>query len=241
MSPAQGAMRIYDRYRIGRLATVHMLDGRQYRSPEACPKPPKLGGNPVGKECTERVLPERTMLGAEQEQWLERGLTAAPARWTLFGRGTPFSYSDQQPGEGELYWTDARSGYPAARQRFVDMLRQSRASNPLILSGDIHAFMANGVNAHPDRADTPVVAAEFVTSSISSDSPAQSVLDGWKRENPNVHLLDGTKRGYLSLLLSGKRAHAEMIRVEDVTRADSPCRVDYSYVVEVGNPRILKS
>ncbi len=239
MSPAQGAMRIYDRYRIGRLATVHMLDGRQYRSPEACPQPPKLGGNQVGNECTERVLPERTMLGADQEQWLAQGLIAAPARWTLFGQGTPLAYTDQKPGEGETYWTDAWAGYPAARQRFVDMLRQGRASNPVILSGDIHAFMANAVNAQPDRADTPVVAAEFVTSSISSDALAQSIFDGWRSANPNVQLFDGTRRGYLSITLGNKRLHAEMVGVDDITRADSACRVNYSCIMEAGSPRIL--
>ncbi len=65
------------------------------------------------------------------------------------------------------------------------------------------------------------------------------MLDGWRGENANVHLMDGTRRGYLALSLTNKRLHAEMIGVEDITRADSRCRVNHSYIMEAGSPRIL--
>jgi alkaline phosphatase D len=38
-------MRIYERYDWGRLARFHVLDDRQYRSPQACPRPAGRGGS----------------------------------------------------------------------------------------------------------------------------------------------------------------------------------------------------
>ncbi len=98
--------------------------------PEACPRPPKLGGNQVGNECTERVLPERTMLGADQEQWLGAGTHCSASALDAIRPGNAFRLHGPETGEGETYWTDSWGGYPAARQRFVDMLKGSRAANP---------------------------------------------------------------------------------------------------------------
>ena len=71
MAPRADGTHIYSRARIGRLATLHVLDQRQYRSPEACPQPQRPGGLRVGDACTERLSEARTMLGQAQERWLE--------------------------------------------------------------------------------------------------------------------------------------------------------------------------
>src|SRR5262249_5518989 len=66
---AQGsAMRIYDRYSFGDLVSFSMLDGRQYRSREACYAPPYGGGHVVtAAQCPELVESSRSMLGEAQE------------------------------------------------------------------------------------------------------------------------------------------------------------------------------
>ena len=119
MAPRADGTHIYSRARIGRLATLHVLDQRQYRSPEACPQPQRPGGLRVGDACTERLSEARTMLGQAQERWLEEGLREAPARWNLLGQGTVFTHMNQGGANGPEYWTDSWSGYPAARQRMV--------------------------------------------------------------------------------------------------------------------------
>jgi alkaline phosphatase D len=43
--------RIHSRYDFGRLARIHLLDGRQYRTPQACPRPGRGGANVVGEDC----------------------------------------------------------------------------------------------------------------------------------------------------------------------------------------------
>jgi alkaline phosphatase D len=177
------------------------------------------------------------MLGAEQEQWLDAGLAAQPARWTLLGQGTVFAHMDQGNGRPE-YWTDGWGGYPAARQRVLDSLQRHGSTNPVILSGDIHAFTVAGITAQGERPDTPLVAAEFSTTSISSDPIAQPTLDGWRANNPNVQLLDGTRRGYLNLTITDRQLRADLIGIDDPLRADSPRHVLRSFAVEAGNPRI---
>jgi alkaline phosphatase D len=204
---------IFARRSIGALAAIHLLDQRQYRSP-----------------------PDRTMLGAAQEAWLDRGFASDPASWTFIAQGTVMSHLDQQPGEGRVHSTDAWSGYPAARARLLESLARHRVRNPVVLSGDIHAFMVGNVSAVPERVDTPVVAAEFVATSISSDPRPQRQLDEWRTENPNLLCADGRQRGYISLRLSPQRLTADLIAVDDVKNPASPCRTLQSFVVEAGKP-----
>jgi alkaline phosphatase D len=238
-APRAGSMQIYDRRRIGSLATLHMLDQRQYRSPQACPQAGRTGGNRFGDECTQRLEASRTMLGAEQELWLAKGLKDLPARWTLLAQGTMFSHVDETPGDANSYWSDGWTGYPAARQRLVDSLQQSRSQNPVILSGDLHAFAASNVNAVPERLDTPLVAAEFVATSVSSDSRPQDSLDVWRNNNANIQRMDGRKRGYLAVNLSDKRMQVDLIAVDEVNQPLAGRQVLHSCVVEAGSPLIL--
>jgi alkaline phosphatase D len=233
------AMPLFSRHRVGRLATIHMLDQRQYRSPEACAQGERLAGNRLDDNCAERLLDSRTMLGAAQERWFEQGLVVAPARWTLIGQGTVFTHLDEQPGEGRLYWSDAWNGYPAARQRLLDSLRRTESANPLVFTGDLHAFMASGVNAVPEQLDSPLVAAEFVTTSLSSNARPQATLDPWLAENPNISLLESRSRGYLRVQLGRELARVELMAVDDVRSAASGQTVLRSFVVEAGSPGIL--
>jgi len=79
--PRGDAMRVYDRFRFGNLVEMPLLDGRQYRDREACPKGDFEGGHVVPESCTERTDPARTMLGATQERWLFDGFRRSDARW----------------------------------------------------------------------------------------------------------------------------------------------------------------
>jgi alkaline phosphatase D len=110
-------------------------------------------------------------------------------------------------------------------------------ANPVILSGDVHAFLVNDV--HVDGPGSALVATELVTSSISSPGPAQGVLDGWVSENANIRLAREA-RGYLRLLLERERLGAELIAVEDVRRADSPTRVLAAFEVEAGHAGVAR-
>jgi len=195
----------------------------------------RSGGNRV-TDCPERVEPGRTMLGERQEQWLEAGLSSSETSWNLLGQGTVMTYIDELPGPGERFWTDNWNGYPAARQQLLETLSSTQAANPVVLSGDIHAFLAANLNQIPQQPDSPVVASEFATTSISSQATPQKSLDRRGRDNPNLLLLDGRYRGYLRLDLDRQRLRADMVAMDTVSRARSGSHVLASFVVENGVP-----
>jgi alkaline phosphatase D len=75
-------MRIVSRLDWGALARIHLVDDRQYRDVQACPKPGRGGSNTIPlADCPALVDPKRSLLGFEQERWL-----AEAGTWR--GRGT---------------------------------------------------------------------------------------------------------------------------------------------------------
>jgi alkaline phosphatase D len=234
LRPVDGRQALYTSRAFGDLAAIFMLDGRQYRSPQACAPFPVIA-------CDEMHGPDRTMLGAAQEEWLRRSLAASTACWNLLGQQTVFAHFDQS-GEGPpAYWADSWNGYPAAQERLVKTLLERPVANPVVLSGDIHAFLVNDVHAQPKDNDSPVVATELVTSSISSaQGRPQATFELWKSENPNVHLARGDYRGYLRVAVEPERLHADLIAVDDIARADSPTHVLAAFDVESGKPGVAR-
>lgn len=232
--PFDGRQRLYTARAFGDLANLYMLDGRQYRSPQACQP------GPIVEPCAELVRVERTMLGDAQERWLTTALAASRARWNVLGQQTLFAHFDQSAAGPLAYWADGWNGYPAARARLVDFMAERKTANPVILSGDIHAFLVTDVHAQPRDYASPIVATELVTSSISSQAAAQSSFDAWLAENPNVRLARSDYRGYVALTLEPERLHAELIAVDDVARADSPTHVLAAYDVENGRPGVAR-
>ena len=110
--------------------------------------------------------------------------------------------------------------------------------NPVVLGGDIHAFLVGGVNAVPEQLDSKLVASEFVTTSISSNPISQAALDKWRENGPGLLKVDGTHRGYIAFTLSPGQLRADLVEVDDASQADSPSRIGSSWVVEAGNPAI---
>jgi len=169
-----------------------------------------------------------------------RGLGASTARWNLLGQQTVLAHFDQSGDGPRAYWADSWNGYPAARERLVAALLARPAANPVVLGGDIHAFLVNDVHAVAMDYDSPVVATELVTSSISSQGPAQTSLDRWLRENPNVRLARSDYRGYVRVAVEPEQLHAQLVAVDDVTRADSATHVLAAFDVESGKPGVAR-
>jgi alkaline phosphatase D len=228
-------MRLHAERNYGDLVNLLMLDDRQYRSVQACPAPGKRGANRV-VDCAELASPERTKLGARQEEWLAARLVESKARWNLLAQGTVMAYVDEQPGPGERFWTDGWNGYPAARERLIDALATPGVRNPLVLSGDIHAFAAADINRVPADSSSPVVASELTTTSISSQSLPQAQLDQRRADSPSVLWLNGESRGYLRLDITPERLQADMVGLDSVAQPDSATRVTASFVIEDERP-----
>jgi alkaline phosphatase D len=233
MTPFGPRLRLYTERRFGSLVNCLLLDERQYRSPQACPKLGKRGSNRV-TDCPELQNPSRTKLGTRQEEWLAASLADSDAQWHLLAQGTVMAYVDELAGDGERFWTDGWNGYPAARSRFLSSVESSGARNPVVLSGDIHAFGVANLNRTPGDPESAIVASEFTTTSITSQPVSQKSLDERRSESPSLLWLDGSRRGYLRFDVTRERLQADLVALDDATRPDSKRSVQAVYVVEAG-------
>jgi alkaline phosphatase D len=232
-APHGADARMYRTADFGALAQFQLLDERQYRSPQACPLPGRRGSNRVS-DCAELSRTDRTMLGHEQEQWLGTRLRESHARWNFLTQGVVMAHIDEQPGPGRRYWTDAWNGYPAARARLLQQLVESGAANPVVLSGDAHAFIVSDINRTAEDPATPVVASELLTTSVSSDPPPEQMIQGWLPENPNIRFATGNYRGYVHVVLRPQSLRAALIAMDTVKSRESTARTLKTFALESG-------
>ena len=241
MRPDGTRMRIHTQLGWGDLARFYLLDMRQYKSWQACPRPKRRGGsNTVDVEaCTRLTAPGRSMLGRAQERWLEAALGDSRERWNVIAQTTAMAQFDQKPGPGRRAWTDAWDGYPAARERLLSSLKKT--SNPVVIGGDVHSFNVSQLKLDFDNPDSPIVASEFVGTSISSQAWPQERLARYLPDNPHILMADSRYRGYTRVDLTRSRWLADLRIMETVQRADAPCSTLATYVVEDGKRGPLKA
>jgi alkaline phosphatase D len=235
-----GGIRLYGRHAWGSLATIHMLDDRQYRSHQACPKAGRGGGNVVGADCGARLDPARTMLGAAQERWLDEGLGQSKALWNVIAQQTLFAPAARKGDKGLAYWTDGWDGYPAARERLMRSIVERRASNPIVLSGDVHACYAANLHADLHRPDSPLVATEFCGTSITSQGPSERSVLAMLESNPHIRYANPVDRGYSIVDLRRDRLDGRLRAVETVKRPDAPISTVAEVTLQEGRPGIPK-
>jgi alkaline phosphatase D len=235
LRPRGPDMRIVHRLDWGTLARFHLLDDRQYRDVQACPKFGRGGANVVlPMQCPTLADPKRTLLGAEQERWLADGWDRGRP-WNLVAQQTLMArYAWTDP---PTVWTDGWDGYPAARRRLLDGLRERRLGGVIVLGGDVHSNYVADLKSDFDAADAPVLATEFCGTSISSRSTVeQERIDAVRERNPHVKYARSDERGYVRFTLDAKRLHAQLRVVADPLDAKSACTTAASFVVEAGRP-----
>ena len=241
--PDGPVMRIYDRFTFGSLLEVSMIDGRQYRSREACYAPPnRLRGHvETDANCPERRADGRTMLGFAQEQWLGLGLARAKATWNVIAQGTLMAQLREKLPDGNIgFWTDDWNGYPASRQRLLARIAQTKVPNPVVIGGDIHSFFANDLHLDFDDPNSPVVATEFVGTSITSDGPPYDMFTGFLPDNPHIRFFESRKRGYVSVNVDAKQMTTRMRVISDVADARATVSTLKTFAVENGRPGVAE-
>ena len=234
MQPRGPSLRLYDRYRFGDLAELHVLDDRQYRSHHACRATLTRGKLLTG--CDERLDPARTMLGAEQEAWFDDGMQRASARWNLVAQQTLMAEVDRGQDGQHSYWADGWDGYPAARRRLLDAVAASPVRDTLVLGGDVHSFWA--ANLERDRA---VVATEFVGGSITSQGPAEARVKAVLSHNPHLRYGRTGVNGYGLVALEPKSAQVAFRTVQSVKEVNSNISTLTRFTVEPGRPGVQRA
>lgn len=240
---ATGSLRIHERLQFGRLASVHLLDARQFKDPQVCTPGGRPGAGLMDPAtCPNRADPARSMLGMAQERWLEASLAdpgTGQTRWNLLAQQTVFGQRDFRPGPGRILVNDGWDGYPAARQRLTDDLRKHQVPNPVFLGGDIHANWVGHVLADHERADSDVVAVELCGTSITSRGGGNSRRATLLAENPHCVFFDGQEHGYGVAEFTPSGLRAELRVVSDVRKPDAGISTLAAFAVEPGRPRVL--
>ena len=190
----------------------------------------------------DRADPQRTMLGREQNQWLHRGLSDSTTTWNIVAQQVMVGRIGIDSADGELHNVDTWDGYPAAQRRLHDAL--ATATNPVVLTGDLHAGFALDVTPAPVEpgGDPGVpVAVEFATTSISSGGDGTDESPTHQRllaSNAHLHYAK-PRRGYLRCRLTESQLAVDFRTVAHVEHtADAPIATDRSFVVEPGRRRI---
>lgn len=228
--PAGPNMRLYRRLSFGSLADFHVLDTRQYRSDQPC-------GDGRKPRCADALAPTQTIMGEAQERWLMDGLRASKARWNILANQVMIAEVMQKNQEGvQTYSMDKWDGYVVARNRLLNFLAQTKPSNPVVITGDIHSNWVSDIKLDFNNPSSPVVGTEFVGTSISAggdgnDSTGETAL----ALNPHIKFFN-SRRGYVRATVTPSLWTSDYRIVPYVTRPGAPIETRATFVVENGKP-----
>ena len=238
--PAGPALKLYRALSFGDLATFHVLDTRQYRSPEVslCAEKDET---PSGY-CPASLDPRRTMLGAEQRSWLVSGLASSQAAWNVVAQSVRFAQQDSSPDPATHRFdgVDNWMGYVADRQIVIEQL--ARTKNPIVLSGDSHVDFVYDIKRDFTDPASQIVATELLGTSISSEGDPlipQTQFNG-SSKNPQLHFFDN-HRGYVRCTLDRGRLTADFRAVSTVTAPVATASTVATFVVEDGRAGVRRS
>ncbi|HEU5075076.1 MAG TPA: alkaline phosphatase D family protein, partial [Polyangiaceae bacterium] len=175
----------------------------------------------------------RSILGNDQEEWLEDTLLASEARWRVLCQQVMLTSLSLG-----IVNSDAWEGYPASRERLLDLFESRSLGNVVVLTGDIHMSWAFDVvprdaEAYDPRTGEGSIAVEFVAPSVTSPSldrePAETLAEA-ALEVPHVRLAQLWKRGYLLVDVDHERLQGEWYLFE---RVDGPADEEFFAAMKV--------
>ncbi|OYX65423.1 MAG: hypothetical protein B7Y88_08440 [Sphingomonadales bacterium 32-64-17] len=227
----------FRRFDFGNLIAMHVLDTRSHRSKQLCE--PTIEQREAGWACSLDYDPARTMLGEQQERWLDAGL-AGKQRWNFLAQQVkvmPFDARDD--GESQpRFSTDNWNGYPFARERLVQSIARHAPGNVVIASGDMHQNLIGSVPSDLRDPTSAPIASEFLATSVSSGgtgslrhSHQQQALDN----NPNAILLNN-QRGYHIHAITASSWTASVKVMDQIDTPDGRISELARFEVEHGRP-----
>jgi alkaline phosphatase D len=242
MLPHGPDMLAYRLLRIGNLVDLAVLDTRQYRSHQAC-------GDGFRSNCKQADEPSRTMLGEGQERWLAEQLRSRQGTWQVLAQQVMFSRFDWRSfpwlnaPDVEIRRMDTWDGASAGRDRVLAMLRDARAPNPVVLTGDIHMGMAFEIKEDWGAPKSRCLGVEFLATSISSNgdgSPTVANANAVHAHNPHLKFI-GNERGYTRHTVTADRWQADYRVIEKVSVPGATTSTRKSFVVEAGRPELIEA
>jgi alkaline phosphatase D len=247
--------KIYRSFQFGELFDLIMLDTRLVGRDRTTgtDEPDADGLTDVGTP-EQWADPSRTLLGDAQQDWFLSELSASQergARWRLIGNQIIFSPT-KDPRSSTIVFSDFWDGYQASRNAVIDHLQEKKIDNVVFLTGDIHSSWALDVSRDPYDATIydpatgeGAFAVEFVGPSVTSEalenSPLADSASGLlKLANPHLKFSDVTRKGYVLVDVSEKRAQGEWYFVKDIKKkSGAAAELAAVFSCEDGKPRLV--
>ncbi|MEH0168305.1 alkaline phosphatase D family protein [Roseateles microcysteis] len=233
-------LRIYGRAQWGQLASMHLLDCRQYRDAQACSG---VGGMIETPVCDAMLDPKRTMLGAEQEAWLHAGLAkqrrGEGQAWNLLLQTTMFSPRKIPVLGKQRVWNDGWDGYPAARERLIASLVGQDVAGPVFIGGDLHENWACNVPGGSGEAARQTVASEFVVTGITMSSFFPKMIADIKAANPHAQFAQAGKCGYAVVEVTPKQVQTSFMTINSIATLEPTVSLAARFNVEAGDPKLV--
>jgi len=237
---------IYRSFDVGDLATLIMLDTRLVARDEQLTHDMNIDTLRRGL-----ADPARTLLGARQNAFLAdelRRSASAGIPWQVIGQQVVMGrkeipqVADEEFAEGDRAGIassrygmlrergqmglplnlDAWDGYPAERERVLDLFRQ-HANNAVVLAGDTHSSWAFDLQ----DGEGDAIAVEFGTPSVSSPGfenflplPERELVAAFMRNSPEMRYMRGLGRGWMELDITREHVAARFLYVSTVMEQD---------------------
>lgn len=200
--------------------------------------------------------PNRTLLGFEQETWLEDKLSLAQqdgVTWKLLGQQVLML---QLRFLGNYISKDTWDGYRKARKRLLNYVEDNGIDNLVVLTGDVHSSWAAEISKNPYKLDkyNPItsegaLAVEFVTPAVTSPSipiaGIQQIIGNAAKilrlENPHIKYIDFENRGFVVLNIAEHQVKADWYHVPIVGIKNNHVSKAQSFIVKKGEAKLYRS
>lgn len=285
---------IYRYFDFGDLMTLVMTDERLYRDGPPCGldtldrvatpgcSMPQDENDPDkrGEEDT-----DRTMLGLSQREFFLQKITRSPQAWKFWGNEVTFMQNKvlntflggadsvlpgvppaPAPANGVYLNLDQWDGYQAERERITRTIKNEGVENFVIITGDIHTFIAGYVRQNydnpipPDGLPVDRVGTCFVGGSVTSsnlfeiarlgqvsDGPRPSDPGAFsaavKASNPHFVFLDSSTHGYNLMKVTKNELICTMRQVDTVRQPQNNPTADTlaQFRVPEGEVQIIRT
>jgi alkaline phosphatase D len=227
--PGGPDLQLYRKAAFGRLAEFFILDTRKYRTDQP-------NGDGIKPLVGEALRPSNSLLGKRQRNWLDAGLLASTGTWNVLAQQVMMAIVELNYHPVPGYSMDQWAGALSERQALVRFLEDRKVPNPVVLTGDIHTNWVNDLRVDDRKPETPIVATEFVGTSITSGGNGSRTFAGLEKllaGNPGVKF-HNRERGYVRCSLTPNLWTSDYVVAEDVTKPGGAVVTRASFVVEAG-------
>ena len=127
-----------------------------------------------------------------------------------------------------------------ARERLLDAMAAPGLRDVMCLGGDVHRHVAAQLRRRPDDPRSPIVAAEFVTSSITSRGIAEPLMTAIRASNPDLLHARSDERGYTFLEVTPQAVHADFRATPYPAQPGAALYSQARFSVEAGQPGVVR-